>query len=202
MSTENKNRGDQLISKDQATQSIKTLLQYIGDDVSREGLLDTPNRVIKSYNEIFSGYNTSPNEVLQKRFFETSKFEGFIWLKNIEFCSICEHHMLPISGFVDICYVPECSVVGLSKLARLVDVFARRLQLQERMTAQIANSIQEYLSPKGVGVRVKATHYCLKMRGALKSQSEMETVHFTGVFDKNFDKNDALSYQKTFYQNL
>ncbi len=133
-----------------------------------------------------------PSEVLNKCFFETSNFKGMIWLKSIDFHSVCEHHMLPISGKVDICYVRDNSVVGISKLARIVEVFARRMQLQERFTAQIATSIQTHLNPKGVGVRVKAVHYCMKMRGVMKNGSTMETTHFTGIFES--DRNSKFDF--------
>lgn len=175
-------------TKEQAEQAVKTLLSYIGENPDREGLKETPFRVIKSYKELFAGYEHSISEVLTKRFADVSGYNDVVLLKSIKFTSFCEHHMLPFSGKVDIAYIPNGVVVGVSKLARLVDIFARRLQIQERMTVNIAESLQEYLSPQGVAVRVCATHSCMTIRGALKEDSVMESTHFTGIYNKQLQK--------------
>ena len=175
-------------TKEQAEQAIKLLLEYIGEDINREGLRDTPKRVIKSYNELFAGYNVEIGEVLNKRFYDVSDYNDVVLLKSISFTSLCEHHMLPFYGMVDIAYVPNNTVIGISKLSRLVDIFAKRLQIQERMTANIANALQEHLKPQGVAVRVAATHSCMTTRGTLKEGSVMESSHFTGVYDSDPEK--------------
>ena len=169
-------------TKEEAENAVKLLLEYIGEDTSREGLKDTPTRVVKSYHELFEGYAQDVAKVLNKRFHDISEYNDVVLLKSINFTSICEHHMLPFSGTVDIAYVPDGVVVGVSKMARLVDVFSKRLQIQERMTANIASSLQEYLKPKGVAVRVSATHSCMTTRGTLKEGSILESSHFTGVY--------------------
>ena len=181
---------------------VREILENIGEDLNREGLKETPSRVAKEYSEIFSGYQVKPEEVLNKKFFEKPNFSEYIWLKKIEFHSMCEHHMLPISGFVDICYIPRDSVVGLSKLARIVDVFAKRLQLQERLCFQIAESIQENLNPLGVGVRIRAKHYCMLMRGSKKQDSFMETTYFTGVFRNQNVNTNTNTNQSTDNNNV
>jgi len=175
------------ISKEQAEEAVKLLIAYIGDDPSREGLVETPSRVVKSYLDLFCGYGVKTEEILDKRFQEINKFDDVILLKNVGFSSFCEHHILPFWGTVDIAYIPNGSVVGISKIARLVDAFARRLQIQESMTAQIAETIQEHLSPRGTAVRVSAQHSCMTLRGVMKEKSVMETVHFTGCFKNNKD---------------
>ena len=169
-------------SKEEALEAIKTILRYIGENPEREGLKSTPERVIKSFKEIYSGYEISPKEVLNTVFFDKANFQDFVLLKKISFHSLCEHHMLPFHGFVDIAYIPNKSIVGISKLARIVEVFSKRLQIQEKMTAEIAESIQETLDPLGVAVRISSTHMCMTMRGVKNHTSEMETIHFTGVF--------------------
>lgn len=173
-------------TKAEAESAVKTLLDYIGEDTKREGLRDTPSRVVKSYNELFSGYDADISDVLNKRFCDINEYEDVVMLKDIEFTSICEHHMLPFYGSVDIAYIPNLEVIGISKLARLVNVFARRLQIQERMTANIAIELQKHLEPIGVAVRVSATHSCITTRGASKGGVVMESTHFTGVY-----KNEA-----------
>lgn len=175
-------------TKAQAEEAVKTLINYIGEDADSESLKETPSRVIKSYEELFAGYKGSFAELLNKRFTNINEYNDVILLKSINFTSMCEHHMLPFSGTIDIAYIPNGSVVGLSKLARLVDVFARRLQIQERMTADIAETLQEYLGPQGVAVRVSATHSCMSIRGAMKPGSVMESTHFTGLYNKDQQK--------------
>ncbi len=172
-------------NKEQAIEAVRTLISWAGDDPMREGLLDTPKRVIKSYEEHFGGYSQNPNEILARVFSEIENYDEMIVLSDIEFESHCEHHMLPIIGKAHIGYLPTNKVVGISKLARVVDAFAKRLQIQEKFTAQIANAIQEVLEPKGVGVIVEATHHCMSTRGVHKSGSTMKTSHMTGLFRKD-----------------
>ena len=181
-------------SRAEAETAVKVLLEYIGDDASREGLKKTPKRVVDSYTELFSGYTKDAATILDTKFFEKANFQDFIMLKNIGFTSICEHHMLPFIGVVDIAYIPNECLIGISKLARIVDVFARRLQIQEKMTVEIAESIQEFLQPLGVAVRVRASHSCMTMRGTLKEGSEMSSMHYTGIFTKD------LRYRQDFLQ--
>ncbi len=181
-------------TKNDAINAVKTLLEYIGENTNREGVLKTPERVVKSYQEIFSGYEADLDEILNVKFFEVANFQDIILLKNISFKSMCEHHMLPIIGSVDIAYVPNKAVVGISKLARVVDAFARRLQIQEKMTAEIAEAIDSRLVPKGVAVKVSAIHHCMSLRGVLKEDSIMTTLHYTGIFKKDEKyKNDFLT---------
>jgi GTP cyclohydrolase I len=169
-------------SKEEAKEAVRTLLKFIGEDPSREGLLKTPKRVVESYEEMFGGYNQDIAEILETKFYDTCNFQDFVLLKNIHFKSFCEHHLLPIVGKVDIAYVPNGAIVGISKLARIVDVFAKRLQIQEKMTVQIAESLQEHLNPLGVAVKISASHSCMTLRGVLKENSVMDTMHYTGVF--------------------
>lgn len=169
-------------SKQQAMDALKVILSYIGEDPDREGLLKTPERVIKSYSEMFSGYGQDVAEILDTKFYDTCNFQDFVVLRDISFKSFCEHHMLPIIGKVDIAYVPDGCVIGVSKLARIVEVFARRLQIQEKMTVQIAESLQEHLKPLGVAVKISASHSCMTMRGVRNDSSVMDTMHYTGIF--------------------
>lgn len=175
-------------TKQQAEEAVRLLLDYIVGDKAREGLKDTPMRVVKSYSELFSGYNAEIDQVLNKRFRDISEYNDVVLLKSVNFTSTCEHHMLPFSGTVDIAYIPNGEVVGISKLARLVDMFARRLQIQERMTAEIACALQEHLNPIGVAVRVSASHSCMTHRGTQKDGSVMESTHFTGEYKENPEK--------------
>jgi len=170
------------ITKEDAENAIKTILKWIGDDPTREGLKDTPRRVVKSFNEFFAGYNVEPEEILARTFEETGGYDEMIILKDIRVESHCEHHMLPIIGKAHIAYLPNKRVVGISKLARIVDAYGKRLQIQEKMTAQIANSINNVLQPKGVAVVIEATHQCMSTRGIHKSGVIMKTSHMTGLF--------------------
>lgn len=170
----------------QAKDAVNTLLKYLGEDTEREGLKNTPARVVKSYKELFSGYNADIRAILDKKFYEIRDYDNIIILKAISFTSMCEHHMLPFSGKVDIAYLPNGSILGISKLARLVDAFSKRLQIQERMTTDIAKSLDKYLKPKGVAIRVCANHSCMTFRGAMKEESYLESTHFIGEF-----KNDT-----------
>ena len=183
-------------SKDEAKEAVRTLLRWIGEDPNREGLLETPDRVLKSYDSFFSGYSQDPEEILKKTFRETASFDDMVLLDNIAFTSFCEHHMLPIEGKVSVAYIPNGKVVGISKLARVVDVFAHRLQLQERMTAQIAQAVNQYLSPKGVAVFISASHRCMTIRGVGKKNSEMKTSYFMGAFS------DSIKMQKKFLMSI
>ena len=169
-------------SQDEAMTAVKTLIRWLGDDPNREGLVDTPKRVVKSYQEFFSGYGLDPREILSKKFKEVEGYDEIIVLKDIRLESHCEHHMVPFIGKVHVGYLPKNKVVGLSKLARLVEVFAKRLQIQEKLTAQIANSIDEVLQPKGVGVIVEASHLCIATRGIQKPESKMVTSRMLGSF--------------------
>lgn len=171
----------------EAEEAVRTLLQWIGEDPSREGLVETPSRVLKSYDSFFSGYSQDPGEILKKTFNETAGFDDMVLLDKISFSSFCEHHMLPIEGKVSVAYIPNGTVVGISKLARVVDVFANRLQLQERMTVQIAKAVNKYLKPKGVAVSISASHRCMTIRGVSKKNSEMKTNYFIGEFLGNVE---------------
>jgi GTP cyclohydrolase I len=160
-------------------------LRWAGDDPDREGLRDTPRRVVKAYEEFFSGYRESADEVLSKVFEEVEGYDDLVLVRDIPFTSHCEHHVVPFLGKAHIAYYPNGGVVGLSKLARLVEVFARRLQTQEAMTAQIATAIDEALAPRGVAVMVEAEHMCMSMRGVMKQGSSTVTMQFSGVFRDN-----------------
>jgi GTP cyclohydrolase I len=162
--------------------AIRTLLRWAGDDPDRSGLRGTPARVSRAYKEWFGGYDQDPAGILRTTFDETSGYDEIILLKEVEFVSHCEHHLAPIVGKAHVAYLPERRVVGISKLARVVDVFARRLQIQERMTAQIADTIQQVLEPRGVAVVIEAVHHCMVMRGVNKPGSTMVTSRLTGVF--------------------
>ncbi len=170
------------ITKQDAENAIRTILEYIGEDSDREGLKDTPKRVVKSFKEFFAGYNVDPDELLNRTFSETEGYDEMIILKDIRVESHCEHHMLPIIGKAHIAYLPNKRVVGISKLARIVDAYGKRLQIQEKMTAQIANTINKVLQPKGVAVVIEATHQCMSTRGIHKPGSIMKTSHMLGLF--------------------
>ena len=172
-------------SKHEAEEAVRTLLRYIGEDPEREGLLDTPARVVKSYSELFAGYGKSADEALGRTFEEVSGYDDMVMVKDIPFFSHCEHHMVPIIGKAHVAYLPDGRVLGLSKIARTVDVFAKRLQTQESMTAQIARAIDETLAPRGVAVLIEADHMCMAMRGVKKLGSSTLTTTFTGVFKDN-----------------
>jgi GTP cyclohydrolase I len=162
--------------------AVRELLAAIGDDPGREGLLGTPDRVVRSYEEFFSGYGEDPVALLQRTFEETDGYDEIVMLKDIRFESHCEHHIAPIIGKVHIAYLPSNRVVGISKLARLVEVYAKRLQIQEKMTAQIANTLDEVLHPKGVAVVIEAAHQCMTTRGVHKPGVSMVTSRMLGAF--------------------
>ena len=169
-------------SKEHAEEAVRTLLAYSGDDSEREGLKDTPSRVIRSFDEFYSGYLKDPVEILERTFEETNGYDEMVLLKNIMFVSHCEHHMAPIIGKVHVAYLPRGRVVGISKLARVVEVYARRLQIQEKMTAQIANAINGVLEPGGVAVIIEAEHHCMTTRGVNKPGVSMTTSKMLGAF--------------------
>ncbi len=172
-------------SRDEAETAVKTLLAYIGEDPAREGLVDTPRRVVEAYDELFQGYHKCPAEVLNRTFGEIAGYDDFVLVSDIVFHSHCEHHMMPFYGKAHIAYTPVERVVGLSKLARLVDIFAHRLQTQEHMTAQIAGAIDTILEPRGVAVLIEAEHTCMSVRGIAKHGAKTVTSRFTGAFHEN-----------------
>ena len=172
---------------EEVKEAVKTLIKWAGDDPDREGLIETPDRVIKAYENFFAGYNNDPREILSKEFQEVDGYDEMIVLKDIRLESHCEHHLVPFIGTAHIGYIPKNKVVGLSKLARVVEVFSKRLQIQEKLTAQIANSIDEVLQPKGVGVIIEASHLCISTRGIHKTDSRMETSRMLGIFRNNSD---------------
>jgi GTP cyclohydrolase I len=163
-----------------AEAAVRTLLEWAGDDPSREGLLDTPERVAKSYRELFSGYETDPRGYLERTFQEVGGYDQLVVLSNIRVVSFCEHHMLPVTGVAHVGYLPTNKVVGISKLARVVNGFARRLQIQEKLTAEIAQAIEDVLQPQGVGVVIEAEHSCMTLRGVNTPGSRLTTSHLLG----------------------
>ena len=179
-------------SRDEAEAAVRTLIAWAGDDPDREGLLDTPARVAKAYGELFAGYDQNPGEVLSKTFKEVGGYDDLVLVKGIPFYAHCEHHMVPFYGQAHIAYLPHDGVVGLSKLARLVDVFARRLQTQETMTAQIIDAINENLGPRGAAVMLEAEHMCMTMRGVKAHDVKTVTHRFTGVFAEDRQEQDRF----------
>jgi GTP cyclohydrolase I len=172
-------------SRNEAEDAVRTLLRWAGDDPSREGLLDTPARVVRSYEEFFSGYDLDPEELLKRTFEETDGYDEMVLLKDIRFESHCEHHMAPIIGKVHIAYLPKTRVIGISKLARLVELYAKRLTIQEKMTSQIANALNNILQPEGVAVVIEAAHQCMTTRGVHKPGVSMVTSRMLGAFREN-----------------
>jgi GTP cyclohydrolase I len=172
-------------SREEVEAAVRTLIRWAGDDPDREGLRNTPMRVAKAYEEWFEGYSSDPDEFLQRTFKETDGYDEMVVLRDIRFESFCEHHMAPIIGVAHIAYLPEHRVIGISKLARLVEVYAKRLQIQEKMTAQIANCLNAALEPKGVAVVLEATHQCMTTRGVHKSGVSMVTSRMLGAFRDN-----------------
>jgi len=173
---------DKSVSREEAEKAVETLIKWAGDDPSREGLRETPKRVVNAFNEFFSGYSESPESYLSKTFEDVQGYEDIVMLKDISFHSHCEHHMVPIIGKVHLAYIPTKKVVGISKLARVVDIFAKRLQTQETMTQQIANCIDKSLKPKGVAVYIEALHQCMTTRGVHKPNVSTITSCFLGEF--------------------
>ena len=174
--------------------AFRTIIQWTGDDPSRDGLIETPARMARAFEEFFVGYSQDPAEILQKTFEEIEGYDEMIALRGIRFESHCEHHMAPIIGQAWVAYVPSGRVVGISKLARVVEVYARRLQIQEKMTAQIANTINDVLKPQGVGVIIKASHHCMTTRGVHKPGSDLVTSRMLGCFrDNSLTRQEFLS---------
>jgi GTP cyclohydrolase I len=169
-------------TREQAEDAVRTLIAWAGDDPTREGLLDTPKRVVNAYREFFKGYHEDANEILARTFDEVGGYDDIVMLRDIQVNSHCEHHMVPFIGKAHVAYFPTSRVVGISKLARVVDVFAQRLQTQETMTAQIADTIESSLKPRGVAVMVEAVHQCMTLRGVQKPNVATITTQFTGLF--------------------
>jgi len=169
-------------SREEAEEAVRTLLKWAGDDPTREGLLGTPDRVVRSYEEFFAGYHEDPVELLKRTFEETDGYDEMVVLRDIRLESHCEHHMVPIIGKAHVAYLPGNRVVGISKLARIVEVYSKRLQIQEKLTAQIANTLQEVLQPRGVGVVIEAAHQCMTTRGVKKAGVTMVTSRMLGAF--------------------
>ena len=190
--TEQLQRKNQQISDEKAEEAIKTIIQWIGEDPNREGLKSTPKRVVKAFKEYFHGYKETPSKYLTKTFSEVEGYDDMVIEKNISVRSHCEHHMAPIVGVAHVAYIPSKKVVGLSKLARVVEVFARRLQTQERLTTQIAKTIMEVLQPRGVAVTIDASHACMTGRGIKKENTTTVTNFFLGAFK------DDLSFQNRY----
>ena len=180
------------ISDKEAEEAFKTILTWLGEDPNREGLLETPKRVMKAYKEYFSGYKVDPNKILDKTFGDVDGYDDMVIQKNISIQSHCEHHMAPIIGKAHVAYIPKERVVGLSKLARVVEVFSKRLQTQERLTMQVAKTLMESLDAKGVAVTIDSTHQCMTMRGIKKEQASTVTNYYLGQFKED------LSFQNRY----
>ena len=182
-------------SREKAMDAVRTLIEWAGDDPNREGLIETPKRVVNAYRQFFEGYEQDPEEILRKTFEEVEGYDEMVIVKDIRLESHCEHHMVPILGKAHIGYIPNNRVVGISKLARIVDVFGKRLQTQETMTSQIATTIENVLNPKGVAVVVDAGHQCMSTRGVHKTESTTVTSCMKGVFKENqVTRNEFLSF--------
>ena len=172
-------------SREEAMRAVKTLIAWAGDNPEREGLIETPKRVVKAYEEFFEGYKIDPTEILSKTFEEVEGYDEMVLIKNIKLESHCEHHIVPILGKAHVAYMPKKRVVGISKIARLVDVFAKRLQIQETLTSQIAQTLQSVLDPLGVAVLIDASHQCMTTRGVHKPESSTVTKKMTGIFKED-----------------
>ena len=188
----NEEQKTKIVSDKDAEDAFKTILQWIGEDPQREGLLETPKRVVKAFKEYFKGYKEDPNLVLDKTFGDVEGYDDMVVQKNISVQSHCEHHMAPIIGKAHVAYIPRDRVVGLSKLARVVEVFSKRLQTQERLTMQIANTLMKSLDAKGVAVTIDSTHQCMTMRGIKKEQASTVTNYYLGQFKED------LSFQNRY----
>ena len=188
----NEEQKTKIVSEKDAEEAFKTILQWIGEDPEREGLLETPKRVVKAFKEYFKGYREDPNLVLDKTFGDVEGYDDMVVQKNISVQSHCEHHMAPIIGKAHVAYIPRDRVVGLSKLARVVEVFSKRLQTQERLTMQIANTLMKSLDAKDVAVTIDSTHQCMTMRGVKKEQASTVTNYYLGQFKED------LSYQNRY----
>ena len=186
------NKNTELVTDEEAREAFVKILKWLGEDPSREGLLETPKRVVKAFKEYFKGYKEDPLQILDKTFGDVEGYDDMVVQKNISVQSHCEHHMAPIIGMAHVAYIPKKRVVGLSKLARLVEVFSKRLQTQERLTMQIANTLMESLDAKGVAVTIDSTHQCMTMRGIKKEQATTVTNYYLGQFKED------LSYQNRY----
>ncbi|ACI55134.1 GTP cyclohydrolase I [Rhizobium leguminosarum bv. trifolii WSM2304] len=176
------NRDSDRPSQQEAEEAVRVLLRWAGENPTREGLIETPARVVKSYRELFAGYDMAPEDVLGRTFEEVAGYDDMVLVKDIPFFSHCEHHVVPIIGKAHVAYMPDGRVLGLSKIARVVEIYGRRLQTQETMTAQIARAIDDTLNPRGVAVMIEAEHMCMAMRGVQKQGSTTLTTTFTGTF--------------------
>ena len=190
--TEGKILDENNVSDKEAEEAFKTILTWLGEDPNREGLLETPKRVMKAYKEYFSGYKVDPSKILDKTFGDVDGYDDMVIQKNISIQSHCEHHMAPIIGKAHVAYIPKERVVGLSKLARIVEVFSKRLQTQERLTMQVAKTLMESLDAKGVAVTIDSTHQCMTMRGIKKEQASTVTNYYLGQFKED------LSFQNRY----
>ena len=189
---ENEKNLEHKVSEKEAEQAFIKIIKYIGEDPTREGLRSTPQRLVKAFREYFKGYNEDPKKILEKTFGDVQGYDDMVIQKNISLQSHCEHHMAPIIGVAHVAYIPNNKVVGLSKLARVVEVFSKRLQTQERLTLQIAKTLMEALDAKGVAVSIDATHQCMTMRGIKKEQATTVTNYYLGKFKED------LSYQNRY----
>ena len=195
--TDNKNLEAKKVSDKEAEEAFKTILTWLGEDPSREGLLETPKRVVKAFKEYFGGYIQDAGQILEKTFGDVEGYDDMVVEKNISVSSHCEHHMAPIVGTAHVAYIPNKRVVGLSKLARVVEVFSKRLQTQERLTMQIANALMKSLDAKGVAVTIDAAHQCMTMRGIKKENATTVTNYFLGQFKEDLSiQNRYLRYIK------
>jgi GTP cyclohydrolase I len=186
----------------EAEAAVRTLIRWAGENPDREGLLDTPKRVVKAYEEWFAGYGVDPVDMLQRTFEETEGYDEIVLLRDIRFESFCEHHLAPVIGKAHVAYLPNTRVIGISKLARLIEIFAKRMTIQEKMTAQIANTLDEVLQPKGVAVRIEAQHQCMTTRGIHKPGVSMVTSRLLGAFRSNPDtRNEFLAMISSTGQN-
>lgn len=190
--TDNKTLDASKVSDKEAEEAFKTILTWLGEDPNREGLLETPKRVMKAYKEYFAGYKIDPSKILDKTFGDVDGYDDMVIQKNISIQSHCEHHMAPIIGKAHVAYIPKERVVGLSKLARVVEVFSKRLQTQERLTMQVAKTLMESLDAKGVAVTIDSTHQCMTMRGIKKEQASTVTNYYLGQFKED------LSFQNRY----
>ncbi len=172
-------------TREQAERAVRTLIEFVGENPDREGLQDTPKRVVKSYEELFSGYLYDPADILARTFEEVEEYDEIVLLRDVKFESFCEHHMLPIIGSAHVAYFPNDRVVGISKLARVIDAYAKRMQIQERLTAQIAQAIETVLQPRGVAVVIESEHHCMSTRGVRKSGVSMVTTRMLGCFKED-----------------
>ena len=179
-------------TQEEAEAAVRTLLAWAGDDPTREGLIETPRRVTKAYKEFFAGYEQSPAEILSKTFKEAGGYDDIVLVKDIAFWSHCEHHMVPFVGKAHVAYLPHDGIVGISKIARLVEAFSRRLQVQEVLTAQIIDAINEHLNPRGAAVLLEAEHMCMSMRGVRAHGATTVTQRFTGVFAEEKAEQDRF----------